>query len=46
MYSDSRGSVKIKSIDPKEHPKTSLNYLSTEQDGREGGEAVRCARKF
>ena len=46
MYSDSRGSVKIKSIDPKEHPKLRFNYLSTEQDRREWGEAVRCARKI
>ena len=46
MYSDSRGSVKIQSKDPKEHPKLRFNYLSTEQDRREWGEAVRCARKI
>ena len=46
MYSDSRGSVKIKSKDPQEHPKLCFNYLSTEQDIREWGEAVRCARKI
>ncbi|GIT09827.1 MAG: hypothetical protein CM1200mP30_34570 [Pseudomonadota bacterium] len=46
MYSDSRGSVKIQSKDPKEHPKLRFNYLSTEQDRREWAEAVRCARKI
>ena len=46
MYSDSRGSVKIQSKDPQEHPKLLFNYLSTEQDRREWGEAVRCARKI
>ena len=46
MYSDSRGSVKIQSNDPKEHPKLRFKYLSTEQDRREWSEAVRCARKI
>ena len=46
MYSDSRGSVKIQSTDPRVHPKLRFNYLSTEQDKREWGEAVRCARKI
>ena len=46
MYSDSRGSVKIQSKDPQEHPKLLFNYLSTEQDRREWPEAVRCARKI
>ncbi|GIT70956.1 MAG: hypothetical protein Ct9H300mP28_07700 [Pseudomonadota bacterium] len=46
MYSDSRGSVKIQSKDPQEYPKLLFNYLSTEQDRREWGEAVRCARKI
>ena len=46
MYSDSRGSVKIQSKDPQKHPKLLFNYLSTEQDRREWGEAVRCARKI
>jgi choline dehydrogenase len=44
MYSDARGSVKIKSVDPREHPALRFNYLSTEQDRREWLEAVRCAR--
>ena len=44
MYSDARGSVKIKSTDPHEHPALRFNYLSTDQDRREWLEAVRCAR--
>lgn len=44
MYSDTRGSVKIKSTDPTVHPSTVYNYLSTEQDRREWVEAVRITR--
>jgi choline dehydrogenase len=44
MYSDSRGSVKLKSIDPAVHPALRFNYLSTDQDRREWVEAVRVAR--
>ncbi len=44
MYSDARGSVKIKSADPTEHPAIRLNYLSTEKDHREWVEAIHCAR--
>jgi len=44
MYSDARGSVKIVSKDPREHPALRFNYLSTEQDRREWVEAVRVAR--
>jgi len=46
MYSDARGSVKITSTDPREHPALRFNYLSTDQDRREWVEAVRCARKI
>ncbi len=46
MYSDCRGTVKIQSTDPMVHPKLRFNYLSTEQDRREWGEAVRCARNI
>ena len=46
MYSDARGSVKIRSRDPREHPALRFNYLSTDQDRREWVEAVRCARKI
>jgi len=44
MYSDARGSVKIRSTDPREHPALRFNYLSTAQDRREWTEAVRIAR--
>jgi choline dehydrogenase len=44
MYSDVRGSVKIRSTDPGEHPALRLNYLSTEQDRREWVQAVGVAR--
>ena len=46
MYSDAQGSVKIESTDPRVYPKLRFNYLSTEQDRREWGEAVRCARNI
>jgi choline dehydrogenase len=44
MYSDTRGSVKITSRDPRAHPALRFNYLSTAQDRREWIEAVRVAR--
>jgi choline dehydrogenase len=44
MYSDARGSVKIKSANPKQHPAIRFNYLSTEQDRREWVEAIHVAR--
>ena len=46
MYSDSRGTVKITSTDPRTHPALRFNYLTTEQDRREWLEAVRCARRI
>lgn len=46
MNSDARGSVKIRSRDPRQHPALRFNYLSTAQDRREWVEAVRCARKL
>jgi choline dehydrogenase len=46
MYSDVRGSVKIKSTDPKVHPALRFNYLSTDQDRREWVEAIRVARNI
>jgi len=46
MYSDSRGSVKIKSLDPNVHPELRFNYLSTDQDRREWVEAIRVARRI
>ena len=44
--SDARGSVRIRSSDPRIHPSLRFNYLSTEQDRREWIEAVRCAREI
>ena len=44
MYSNSMGSVKIRSTDPEHKPALRFNYLSTEQDRREWVEAIRCAR--
>ncbi|NJC72644.1 choline dehydrogenase [Planosporangium thailandense] len=44
MYSDARGTVKIKSRDPRVHPALRFNYLSTEQDRREWVEAIRVSR--
>jgi choline dehydrogenase len=46
MYSNSLGSVKIKSTDPRVHPALKFNYLSTDQDKKEWVEAIRCARKI
>ncbi len=44
MYSDTRGTLKIVSRDPKVHPALRFNYLSTEQDRREWVESIRVAR--
>ncbi len=46
MFSDVRGSVKIRSTDPFEHPEIRFNYLSTENDRREWIEMVRAARNI
>ncbi len=44
MYSDSTGSVRITSTDPRAKPAIRFNYLSTERDRREWIEAVRVTR--
>jgi choline dehydrogenase len=44
MYSDARGSVKLRSTDPRVHPALRFNYLSTDQDRREWVEAIQVAR--
>ncbi len=44
MYADTRGHVRIKSTDPREHPSMLFNYLSTPTDRKEWVEAVRVAR--
>ena len=46
MYSDARGSVKVRSTDPTVHPAIRFNYLSTAQDRREWVEAVRLGRRI
>ena len=46
MYSNSRGSVKIRSRDPREKPALRFNYLSTEEDRTEWIETVHAARNI
>ncbi|MGI9246301.1 MAG: choline dehydrogenase [Steroidobacteraceae bacterium] len=46
MYSDARGSVRIRSTDARVPPALQFNYLSTEQDRREWVEAIRVARRI
>lgn len=46
MYSDSRGSVKIRSRNPDEKPAIRFNYLSTDEDRREWPEAIAVARRI
>jgi choline dehydrogenase len=44
MYADTRGHVRIRSTDPRQHPSMLFNYLSTPTDRKEWVEAVRVAR--
>jgi choline dehydrogenase len=46
MYSNSRGSVKIRSRDPRMKPALRFNYLSTPEDRTEWVETVRAARRI
>jgi choline dehydrogenase len=46
MFSDVRGSVKIRDRDPRTYPALEFNYLSTERDRREWVECVRAAREI
>jgi choline dehydrogenase len=46
MYSDARGTLTLRSADPREHPALRFGYLSTDQDRREWVEAVRVARRI
>jgi choline dehydrogenase len=46
MYSNSRGSVKIRSRDPRVKPALRFNYLSTSEDREEWVETVRAARNI
>jgi choline dehydrogenase len=46
MYSDARGTAKIRSTDPRVKPALRFNYLSTDQDRREWVETVRVTRQI
>ena len=46
MYSDARGTVRLRSADPNRKPALRFNYLSTAQDRREWVEAIRVARRI
>ncbi|HJP89456.1 MAG TPA: choline dehydrogenase [Candidatus Limnocylindrales bacterium] len=46
MYSDARGTVRIRSTDARQHPELRFNYLSTDQDRREWVEAITVARRI
>lgn len=46
MYSESKGTVKITSTDPRQKPAIQFNYLSTEKDRREWIEAVQTTRRI
>ncbi|HIF91890.1 MAG TPA: choline dehydrogenase [Myxococcales bacterium] len=46
MLSDARGTLRIRSADPRQAPRLRFNYLSTEQDQREWVEAIACARRL
>src|SRR4030095_11788444 len=46
MYSNSRGSVKITSRDPRVKPALRFNYMSTADDRREWVEAIRVTRRI
>jgi len=45
MRATSRGRVKLRSSDPREHPSIRFNYMSTEQDRKEMRAAVRLTRE-
>ncbi len=44
MYSDARGTLRIRTANPHDKPSMTFNYLSTDQDRREWVEAIRVAR--
>ena len=46
MYSDARGTLRIRSADPRDKPAMVFNYLSTSQDRREWVECLRVAREI
>jgi len=46
MNSDVRGSVKVRSRDPQQHPSIVFHYLATEKDRKEWVEAIRKSREL
>ena len=46
MRPTSKGFLKLKSADPKEHPRVVFNYMTTEGDLREMRDAIRLAREM
>ena len=46
MNSDVRGSIKIRSKDPRQHPSIKFNYLSTARDRQEWIQIIRAARNI
>jgi choline dehydrogenase len=46
MRPTSRGFVKLKSKDPREHPRVLFNYMQTEQDRREMRAGIRLTREI
>ena len=46
MYSESKGTVRITSRNPKDKPAIRFNYLSTERDRREWIETIRLTRSI
>ncbi|MCB1174726.1 MAG: choline dehydrogenase [Leptospiraceae bacterium] len=46
MRPTSRGSVRINSTDPRQHPDILFNYMSTEQDRKEMRAAIRLTREI
>jgi len=46
MRPTSRGFVKLKSADPREHPRVLFNYMQTEQDRKEMRAGVRLTREI
>ena len=46
MLSEARGNLRIRSADPRIHPRLRFNYLSAERDRREWIAAIHCAREL
>ena len=46
MRPTSRGFVKLKSADPREHPRVLFNYMQTEQDRREMRAGIKLTREI